>query len=66
MMIDYFPVRWTDQPDSTPAAAPRRLCLPDADIVLYEEVFAPAEREQVVAELLAPIAWTQERIRMYG
>ena len=65
-MVDHFPVRWTDPPESTPSAAPRHLCLPDADIVLYEEVFAPTEREQLCAELLATIAWTQERIRMYG
>ncbi len=55
-----------DQPGETTAVRGCPFDLPDADVVLYAEVFTPGERAQLCEELRTTVAWTQERLRLYG
>jgi alkylated DNA repair dioxygenase AlkB len=42
------------------------LALPDAEVILYETFFAPAESEQLFAQLLATTQWEQSHLKIYG
>src|SRR5262245_26691014 len=55
-----------DQLGETTTVRGRLLSLPDADVVLYAEVFTPTENAQLFVELRSTVAWTQERLRLYG
>ena len=43
-----------------------RLDLPDADVRLWSQAFAPAEADELLAVLLTNISWQQEDILMFG
>ncbi len=43
-----------------------QLNLPDADVRLYSQFFAPEESRELLAQLLAQIDWQQETIQWYG
>lgn len=43
-----------------------RIDLPDADVVLHDGFFAPADADRLLAELTATTAWRQETITIYG
>ncbi|MCU1351949.1 MAG: alpha-ketoglutarate-dependent dioxygenase AlkB [Acidimicrobiales bacterium] len=43
-----------------------RVELPDADLVLVHDLFAPDDRERLQRELRDTTAWRQESITMYG
>jgi len=45
---------------------PLRLDLPDADVRLWSQAFAPAEADELLAVLLTNISWQQEDILMFG
>ena len=48
------------------APEPKHFDLPDADIVLYEEVFGPDERAGLFESLRAQIAWEQHEVTVFG
>src|SRR5262249_8057073 len=54
-----------DQPGET-RVREHPLDLPDADVVLYVAVFTSIESAQLFAKLQSTVAWTQERLRLYG
>ena len=45
---------------------PEPLDLPDAQIVLHRDVYAPGEQERLTQALRREIAWEQHRITLYG
>jgi alkylated DNA repair dioxygenase AlkB len=45
---------------------PLRLDLPDADVRLWSQAFAPAEADELLAVLRTNISWQQEDILMFG
>lgn len=42
------------------------LALPDAEVILYEAFFTPAESEQLFAQLLTTTQWEQSHLKIYG
>jgi alkylated DNA repair dioxygenase AlkB len=45
---------------------PQPLDLPDADVVFYPSLFAPADADRLLNQLRDTAAWRQEFIRLYG
>jgi alkylated DNA repair dioxygenase AlkB len=61
-----FAFPFFDQPGGAVVVKACPLDLPEADVVFYAGVFSPGESAQLFDDLQTAVAWTQERLTLYG